>query len=251
MTEVFRRVYRIFAHAWFQHRDVFWKVEGKTGLYVFFKTVCDEYRLIPDDNYTIPAEAEGMETTPVADSTPERQAKLLRRDQTSSATASDKPSQPAGNATLATGNTTKRHRGGMGDRPTSVSTVIHEEIEEEEGEHEQEGEEESDEHGVVNEAGAQTEPELARQPTIKAESQEPTTRTAGPDASAERAESEDISLVEDDVVETNASQASNTAAQDNSEAHAPPVEEEPVVEPMDPAHSAAGEGQDASQTVAD
>ncbi|KAG9995333.1 Mob1/phocein, partial [Aureobasidium melanogenum] len=64
MTEVFRRVYRIFAHAWFSHRDVFWRVESKTGLYLLFKTVCDEYRLIPEDNYTIPPEAEGIETTP-------------------------------------------------------------------------------------------------------------------------------------------------------------------------------------------
>ncbi|CAD0043626.1 unnamed protein product [Aureobasidium pullulans] len=63
MTEVFRRVYRIFAHAWFSHRDVFWRVESKTGLYLLFKTVCDEYRLIPEDNYTIPPEAEGIETT--------------------------------------------------------------------------------------------------------------------------------------------------------------------------------------------
>jgi hypothetical protein len=38
MTEVFRRVYRIFAHAWFSHRDVFWRVESKTGLYLLFKT---------------------------------------------------------------------------------------------------------------------------------------------------------------------------------------------------------------------
>ena len=62
LTNIFRRVYRIFAHAWFQHRDVFWRVEGRTGLYVLFKTVCDSYALIPEDNYTIPPEAEGLET---------------------------------------------------------------------------------------------------------------------------------------------------------------------------------------------
>ncbi|KAF2223814.1 Mob1/phocein, partial [Elsinoe ampelina] len=61
MTEIFRRVYRIFAHAWFQHREVFWRVEGRTGLYLFFKTVCDEFRLIPEDSYTVPPEAEGAE----------------------------------------------------------------------------------------------------------------------------------------------------------------------------------------------
>jgi Mob1/phocein family len=59
LTNIFRRVYRIFAHAWFQHRGVFWQVEGRYGVYIFFKTVCDVYQLIPEDNYTIPAEAEG------------------------------------------------------------------------------------------------------------------------------------------------------------------------------------------------
>ncbi len=51
----------MFAHAWFQHREVFWAIENQEGLYVFFKTVCDAYSLIPDDNYTVPTEAEGIE----------------------------------------------------------------------------------------------------------------------------------------------------------------------------------------------
>ncbi|RYC63648.1 hypothetical protein CHU98_g2547, partial [Xylaria longipes] len=41
LVNVFRRLHRIFAHAWFQHRGVFWSVESQTGLYAFFKTVCD------------------------------------------------------------------------------------------------------------------------------------------------------------------------------------------------------------------
>ncbi|KAH0372175.1 Mob1/phocein, partial [Aureobasidium melanogenum] len=122
MTEVFRRVYRIFAHAWFSHRDVFWRVESKMGLYLLFKTVCDEYRLIPEDNYTIPPEAEGIETTPIAT---RASPSILQRDPADS--------ELAGNITLATGNTTKRHRHTMShDRPLSVSTVIHEEVEEDE-----------------------------------------------------------------------------------------------------------------------
>ncbi len=60
LTNICRRLYRIFAHAWYQHRSVFWQVETQTGLYVFFKTVCDLYQLIPEDNYTIPVEAEGV-----------------------------------------------------------------------------------------------------------------------------------------------------------------------------------------------
>jgi len=61
LTNIFRRIYRIFAHAWFQHSEMFWRIEHSTGLYVFFKTVCDVYSLIPADNYTIPAEAEGLD----------------------------------------------------------------------------------------------------------------------------------------------------------------------------------------------
>ncbi|RMD40638.1 hypothetical protein DV735_g4504, partial [Chaetothyriales sp. CBS 134920] len=59
LTNVFRRVYRIFAHAWFQHREVFWHIEATFGIYILFKTICEEYSLIPKDNYTIPPEAEG------------------------------------------------------------------------------------------------------------------------------------------------------------------------------------------------
>lgn len=69
LVNVFRRLHRIFAHAWFQHRSVFWSVEGQTGLYILFKTVCDLYDLLPAENYKLPPEAEGLEaTTPAAES---------------------------------------------------------------------------------------------------------------------------------------------------------------------------------------
>lgn len=61
LVNIFRRLHRIFAHAWFQHRGVFWQVEGQTGLYVLFKTVCDRYDLLPAENYKLPPEAEGLE----------------------------------------------------------------------------------------------------------------------------------------------------------------------------------------------
>ncbi|RYP62470.1 hypothetical protein DL769_007295 [Monosporascus sp. CRB-8-3] len=64
LVNVFRRLHRIFAHAWFQHRGVFWRTEGQTGLYVFFKTVCDMYDLLPAENYKLPPEAEGLESAP-------------------------------------------------------------------------------------------------------------------------------------------------------------------------------------------
>jgi hypothetical protein len=50
---------------------VFWSVEGQTGLYVFFKTVCDLYDLLPAENYKLPPEAEGLEA-PQAEPEPEK-----------------------------------------------------------------------------------------------------------------------------------------------------------------------------------
>lgn len=64
LTNIFRRVYRIFAHAWFQHREAFWEVESAEGLYIFFKTVCDVYNLMPEESYTIPPEALGLKPEP-------------------------------------------------------------------------------------------------------------------------------------------------------------------------------------------
>ena len=113
LTNIFRRVYRIFAHAWFQHRDVFWTVEGNDGLYIFFKTVCDVYQLIPEDNYTIPPEAEGeredAEETPVNASAPDLDTRmqLLKKD-----APSDTPpiAESDVNTTVSVGATTRRHK---------------------------------------------------------------------------------------------------------------------------------------------
>jgi Mob1/phocein family len=111
LTNIFRRVYRIFAHAWFQHREVFWAVEANDGLYVFFKTVCDLYQLIPEDNYTIPPEAEGereeSEETPVNPSAPDLDTRmqLLKKD---SLEASHVESNV--NTTISVGATTRRHK---------------------------------------------------------------------------------------------------------------------------------------------
>ncbi|SZF02094.1 unnamed protein product [Blumeria hordei] len=61
LTNIFRRLHRIFAHAWFQHRQVYWSVENSTGLYTLFKLVSDTYELLPAENYQLPPEAEGLE----------------------------------------------------------------------------------------------------------------------------------------------------------------------------------------------
>nr|POE82423.1 mob kinase activator-like 4 [Quercus suber] len=139
ITNIFRRVYRIYAHAWFQHREVFWRVESRTGLYIFFKTVCDEYGMIQAENYTIPPEAEGTELETMRDeeTLPVAPPSVLKRDSQENghgllpSGVAPLP-EPAGNTIMASGDTTKRHRHTMSDRLSSVNTVIQEEAEEDE-----------------------------------------------------------------------------------------------------------------------
>ncbi|PPJ58528.1 hypothetical protein CBER1_07146 [Cercospora berteroae] len=127
ITNIFRRVYRIYAHAWFQHREMFWRVEKQTGLYILFKTVCDEYGMIQPENYTIPPEAEGHEPDESGQEQSRAPSILARGDETTSL-------KPVGNEVIANGNTTKRHGGGQGHirSPSNVTMVIQEEAEEEE-----------------------------------------------------------------------------------------------------------------------
>lgn len=166
ITNIFRRVYRIYAHAWFQHREVFWRVEGKTGLYVFFKTVCDEYGLIQSENYTIPPEAEGLEPkeankdTPIADQPPAGMS-LLRRPE--NAGEEQAKQEPAGNEVVATGDTTKRHRHTASNH--SVSTTIAEEAEEDED--------------------VSSKPSLGRAPTVKKEGGLTRSDTLRPESASE------------------------------------------------------------------
>jgi Mob1/phocein family len=138
LTNIFRRVYRIFAHAWFQHRGVFWQVEGHEGLYVFFKTVCDVYQLIPEDNYTIPGEAEGGDgdalETPVDKKSPEmgRMSSLKETGENGQSHAEEIGEGDA-TTTVSVGATTRRHK----HTPSTGShvTTIAEGSEEEEPSH--------------------------------------------------------------------------------------------------------------------
>ncbi len=132
LTNVFRRVYRIFAHAWFQHRQVFWQVEGYDGLYMFFKTVCDFYSLIPEDNYTIPPEAEGImedaksekvggSDKPAVTATDEDhrngQLAILRKEDDDNGEDTDPTT------TISTGATTRRHKH-TPSTGSSVTTIV-------------------------------------------------------------------------------------------------------------------------------
>ncbi|KAE8149123.1 Mob1/phocein [Aspergillus avenaceus] len=154
LTNIFRRLYRIFAHAWFQHQQVFWQVEGYDGLYIFFKTVCDFYHLIPEDNYTVPAEAEGVEPRQQPQEQPDvRRMTILRKDSEDSVvTAMEEPPSA----------TTRRHKNNpsISSRPV---TTISESVEDEEHHPKQE---------VVQVVDATTQ-ESEPQPSTEAASEQP------------------------------------------------------------------------------
>ena len=121
LTNIFRRLYRIFAHAWFQHRDVFWEVEGHDGLYVFFKTVCDMFRLIPEDNYTIPPEAEGPDAIQphVEEQVDTKRLTILRKEAEGPFAGDLEGMDPS----ISTGATTRRHKHSpsTGSRVTTIT----------------------------------------------------------------------------------------------------------------------------------
>lgn len=121
LTNIFRRLYRIFAHAWFQHRDVFWEVEGHDGLYVFFKTVCDLFKLIPPDGYTIPPEAEGLDAlqTKADEAAEDKRLSVLRKENEDPFSGG----LDSMDADMNTGATTRRHKHSpsTGSRVTTIT----------------------------------------------------------------------------------------------------------------------------------
>ena len=103
ITNIMRRVYRIFAHAWFQHREgVFWPVEASGGIYTLFKTVCDVYGLIQEDNYTIPPEAEGL--------TSNEEMEHDRQEKAGTKKTGDEEDAEDETALQVSGATTRRHK---------------------------------------------------------------------------------------------------------------------------------------------
>ncbi|KAL6829944.1 Mob1/phocein [Trichoderma camerunense] len=132
LVNVFRRLHRIFAHAWFQHRSVFWAVEGQTGLYVFFKTVCDLYDLLPAENYKLPPEAEGLEAPPefdiMANRAPPPQILKPQASQPSGGELEDDGSHGSVNRT-----NTRRHIRSSPSTGSSVTTVMEAEEEDADG----------------------------------------------------------------------------------------------------------------------
>ena len=113
LTNIFRRVYRMFAHAWFQHREVFWNVENREGLYILYKTVCDDYNLIPEENYTVPVEAEGLAAVSDHSRQQEEQKHPEVNPGLKLGSATDAPKEPDSElpgTSISTGATTRRHK---------------------------------------------------------------------------------------------------------------------------------------------
>ena len=88
------------------------------GLYVFYKTVCDVYQLIPEDNYTVPPEAEhGAESyeeedkieTPVNTTSSDIPRHILQRETNGTAEIEGAADADA-TTTLSVGATTRRHK---------------------------------------------------------------------------------------------------------------------------------------------
>ncbi|KAL7796594.1 Mob1/phocein [Trichoderma ceciliae] len=123
LVNVFRRLHRIFAHAWFQHRSVFWAVEGQTGLYVFFKTVCDLYDLLPAENYKLPPEAEGLEAPPEFDMMVNRAPPPQILKPPSSQAGASEPDDDGPHGSVNRTNT-RRHIRSSPSTGSSVTTVL-------------------------------------------------------------------------------------------------------------------------------
>lgn len=94
-------------------------MEGQTGLYVFFKRVCDTYDLLPAEAYKLPPEAEGLEAAtdarppPPTLLKPTKTTSILSR---SSAAEEDFSNIPPTN--------TRRHIRGSPSVGTAVATVM-------------------------------------------------------------------------------------------------------------------------------
>lgn len=246
LTNIFRRLYRIFAHAWFQHREVFWTVEGHDGLYVFFKTVCDMYALIPEDNYTIPQEAEGPDAVqPSVDEVVDnKRLTILRKSDEGSFGPNADGLDPA----MGTGATTRRHKHSpsMGSR---VSTITESAEDNEEAPHvapplqevlQEEAESESHEE-AKEDLGEPADPIVTQEPSVEAPERPNSASPEGPPTLAEEDEaskevSEEAKEDEKPAVDSQDEPQSPPASEDAA-ATAPgddPAEEGPEESPQQP-----------------
>ena len=261
IKNIFRRVYRIYAHAWFQHREMFWRVEGKTGLYIFFKMVCDEYGIIEIENYTIPAEAEGLEPEPEqGKEAPQQQQQvpsLLRRDQDSVSgvlAGKDEKHDPAGNQIFSMGDTTKRHRHTVSASQNSVANVIQEEAEEEDEPGQPPPQPQAEEKPSLDRQATSfrdfAEEPIAEKPTEPGQGSSEDGEFAAPGVKRAdtiktiKEEPADDQVEEGEQTVIEASDADKTAVKEDSS-------EEPKVEVKEVQEEPAGDGDDAGESVED
>lgn len=216
LTNIFRRLYRIFAHAWFQHRDVFWQVEGNDGLYIFFKTVCDMYKLIPEDNYTVPAEAEGLDANQsVPEQADNRRMTILRKD-------SEDPLENIEPSSISTGATTRRHKNSasISSRVTTISEGAEESEEQQKAEPVKES---KDENLLSTEAVPEVESEPQPAEEVASEEQKEAADAPAQDPAESQVTVEEVQEEEEGKTsDTNA----KAAAKDEPEAVQPPEEPE-------------------------
>ncbi|KAK9900460.1 Mob1/phocein [Cystobasidium minutum MCA 4210] len=66
-TSIARRLYRIFAHAWYHHRELFDLCESSTSLYERFLALSIEYDLVPRELLTIPSQHEQSQSADSSD----------------------------------------------------------------------------------------------------------------------------------------------------------------------------------------
>ncbi|KAI9171163.1 MOB kinase activator-like [Paramyrothecium foliicola] len=213
LVNVFRRLHRIFAHAWFQHRSVFWSVEGLTGLYVFFKTVCDLYDLLPAENYKLPPEAEGLEAPPAELELEKGPHTILKPSsrQRAPETEEDHFSHPSRT-------NTRRHIRSSPSTGSAVTTVV--EADEEDGD----GitRKMRDIHITAPET-VDEEPEVAEVPVIVEQSvmAEALPQALPPQQDADDAESQDESEADQTVIEVQPEDETIEEAQDKEETAVP------------------------------
>ena len=81
---------------------MFWPVEASGGIYTLFKTVCDVYGLIQEDNYTIPPEAEGLPS--------KEEMEHNRQEKAGTKKTGDEEGEEEGTSLQVAGATTRRHK---------------------------------------------------------------------------------------------------------------------------------------------
>ncbi len=196
LTNIFRRLHRIFAHAWFQHREVFWRIEGETGLYVLFKTVCDTYDLLPAENYKLPPEAEGLESEPVAK---QQQRHILKPDARPSS-ISEFPSIEDDSHQNASRTNTRRHIRSSPSTGHAVTTVL-----------------EADEEESKSMANRMKQLQIEEKEEDEEEPTFPHHRPSTPDTAASDAESEVTVMHEEDKEDEAENSGSKTTETDSQQ----------------------------------